>query len=95
MTKIEAEQEAKKRAWSPYIRTHSRTPDVVIEELLAFVEAHGQLDKRDVANGQTPLLLPDLPPGKKGPTGAISATQKAASCIRKGCAQDPLPVDQM
>eukprot|EP00752_Nemacystus_decipiens_P012352 g10949.t2 len=95
LSKADAEARAKKRAWSPFVRTTSRPADLVEGELVKFVEAHARLDEVDVARKGIPLLRPDAPPGKTGPTGAMAALRKMRSCLRKGCAQDPLGVDDM
>lgn len=95
LSKVDAEVLAKKRAWSACVRTISRPADVVEKELVQFVQAHAKMDADDVARGGIPLLRPDAPPGKSGPTGAMAALEKMRSCFRKGCAQDPLGVDDM
>ncbi|CAM9973616.1 unnamed protein product, partial [Pylaiella littoralis] len=63
-----------------------------LEKVLA---EHAALDAIGRARGELPLLRPELPAGKSGPIGTTSAAKRLISCLRKGCGQDPLGVDDM
>ncbi|CAB1120659.1 unnamed protein product [Ectocarpus sp. CCAP 1310/34] len=95
MLEMEAEVMAKKRAWSPFVRTYSRPAQEVEDDLVKYVGDYVKLDQAAIARKELPLLRPDLPPGKSGPIGAMAALNKLVKCLREGCGQDPFDVNQM
>ncbi|CAN0403934.1 unnamed protein product, partial [Ectocarpus sp. 12 AP-2014] len=95
MTRAKAERKAKSKSMSRYVRTVSRPIEETIAEVSEVVRLHARLDAGGRARGELPLLQPELPPGKKGPRGAQAELNSLISCLRKGCGQDPLPVDKI
>lgn len=94
MSREEAELKARSRSWSRNIRTFSPPAAEVERELVALVKNHRKLDEAGLRKTppELPLLLPNA---RNGPTGAEAALAKMIACLRKGCAQDPLPVEDM
>ncbi|CAN0504013.1 unnamed protein product, partial [Ectocarpus sp. 12 AP-2014] len=95
MTRAEAEREAKSKSMSRYVRTVSRPIEETIAEVSEVVRMHARLDAEGRGRGELPLLQPELPPGKEGPRGAQAELNSLISRLRKGCGQDPLPVDKI
>ncbi|CAN0474640.1 unnamed protein product, partial [Ectocarpus sp. 8 AP-2014] len=95
MTRAEAERKTKSKSMSRYVRTVSRPIEETIAEVSEVVRLHARLDAEGRERGELPLLQPELPPGKRGPRGAQAELKSLVSCLRKGCGQDPLPVDKM
>lgn len=94
MSLEEATLKARNRAWSANIRTFSPPAAEAATMLEAFVAQHRRLDNIGLSRNppELPLLLPNA---RNGPTGADAALAKMVSCLLKGCAQDPLPVEEM
>lgn len=95
LAKVEAEAAAKSRTWGQYVRTFSRPVEETVAGLEKVLAEHAALDAIGRARGELPLLRPELPAGKSGPIGTTSAAKRLISCLRKGCGQDPLGVDDM
>ncbi|CAN0476574.1 unnamed protein product [Ectocarpus sp. 8 AP-2014] len=95
MTRAGAERKAKSKSMSRYVRTVSRPIEETIAEVSKVVRLHARLDAEGRERGELALLQPELPPGKRGPRGAQAELNSLISCLRKGCGQDPLPVDKM
>lgn len=95
MSKVEADAAARTRSWAPYVRTLSRPVEETVAELERVVAEHAKLDEIARSRQELPLLRPELPPGKSGPIGTKTALSKLTGCLRKGCGQDPLGVDDM
>lgn len=85
---------ARSPAMSSHVRTFAPPPEGMAAAVEEVMGTHRSLDDH-LGPVETPLLLPHGATGKSGAAGAEQVLASLTQCILKGCASDPLPMQEM